>query len=47
MAVLCTQVNDDELWRAIANNTNALSDLIEKQIQIDAGLGAPDLEPTC
>lgn len=42
--MLCTQVNDDELWSAIANNTNALSDLIEKQVQFDAGLGAPDLD---
>jgi hypothetical protein len=35
-------LTDDELWRAITNNTNALSILIEKQLELDAGLGAPD-----
>jgi hypothetical protein len=32
-------LNDDELWRAIAENTNALSALIEKQFEWDAELG--------
>ena len=30
------QLTDDELWREIANNTNALSALIEKQSELDA-----------
>ena len=32
-------LTDDELWRAIADNTNALSALIEKQCEWDAELG--------
>jgi hypothetical protein len=31
VAVQSIQLTDDELWRAIANNTNALSAFIEKQ----------------
>ena len=34
-------LTDDELWRAIADNTNALSALIEKQCEWDAELGEP------
>ena len=34
-------LTDDELWRAIADNTNALSALIEKQREWDAELGVP------
>ena len=34
-------LTDDELWRAIADNTNALSALIEKQCGWDAELEAP------
>ena len=34
-------LTDDELWRAITNNTNALSALIEKQCEWDEELGAP------
>jgi hypothetical protein len=33
--------SDDELWRAIADNTNALSALVEKQCEWDAELAAP------
>ena len=33
------RLTDDELWRAIADNTNALSALIEKQCEWDAELG--------
>ena len=32
-------LTDDELWRAIADNTNALSALIEKQCEWDTELG--------
>ena len=35
------QMTDDELWRAIADNTNALSALIEMQREWDAELGVP------
>ena len=33
-------LTDDELWRAIADNTNALSTLIEKQCRWDTKLEA-------
>ena len=33
-------LTDDELWRAIADNTNAMSTLIEKQCEWDAELEA-------
>ena len=35
-------LTDDELWRAIADNTDALSTLIEKQSELDAGVGPSD-----
>ena len=35
-------LTDDELWRAITNNTNALSILVEQQSELDAGAGPPD-----
>ena len=35
------QLTDDELWRAIADNTNALSALIEKQCEWNAQSGVP------
>jgi len=35
-------LTDDELWRAITNNTNALSIIVEKQLELDTGLGVPD-----
>ena len=31
-------LTDDELWRAITATRNALSILIEKQLELDAGL---------
>ena len=34
-------LSDDELWRAIIENTNAVSALIYERIELDAGLGAP------
>ena len=37
-------LTDDELWYAITSNTNTLSILIEKQFELDAGLGAPDAD---
>ena len=35
-------LTDDDLWRAIVDNTDALSTLIEKQSERDAGLGSSD-----
>ena len=35
-------MTDEELWRAIAENTDAISVLIEQQFELDAGLGASD-----
>ena len=37
-----THLTDDDLWRAIANNTDAMSALIEEQIELEAELGASD-----
>ena len=37
-----THLTDDDLWRAIANNTDAMSALIEEQIVLEAELGASD-----
>jgi hypothetical protein len=37
-----SQLTDDALWRAIADNTAAMSVLIEKQFELDAEAGAPD-----
>lgn len=37
-------LTDDELWGAIASNTNALSILIKKQFELGAGLGARDAD---
>jgi len=37
-----SQLTDDALWRVIADNTAAMSVLIEKQFELDAEAGAPD-----
>jgi hypothetical protein len=37
-----SQLTDDDLWRVIADNTDAMSVLIEKQFELDAEAGAPD-----
>ena len=37
-----SQLTDDELLLAMASNTNSFSALIEKQYELDAGVGAPD-----
>ena len=39
-------LTDDELWCAIADNTNALSALIEQQCKWDAELEAPAIVDT-
>jgi hypothetical protein len=46
VAVRTSHLTDDELWRAIADNTNALSALIEKQCGWDAELEAPAIVDT-
>jgi hypothetical protein len=42
VAVRSSYLTDDELLLAIASNTNSFSALIEKQFELDAGLGVPD-----
>ena len=37
-----SQLTDDDLWRVIADNTDAMSVLIEKQFALDAQAGTPD-----
>jgi predicted secreted protein len=32
---------DDELWRAIADNTDAMSALVHEQVEFEADVGAP------
>ena len=34
-----SHLTDDDLWRAIAENTDAMSIVIEKQIELDLGIG--------
>ena len=34
-----THLTDDDLWRSIANNTDAMSALIEEQIELNTQLG--------
>jgi hypothetical protein len=38
----CVSLTDDELWRVIAENTNAMSRLVHQQLELDAYLGAND-----
>jgi hypothetical protein len=33
----CVNLTDDELWRRIAQNTNAMSALVYRRIELDAG----------
>jgi hypothetical protein len=40
--VRSANLTDDDLWRVIADNTDAMSVLIEKQFELDAEAGAPD-----
>ena len=37
-----SHLTDDDLWRAIANNTDAMSALIEEQNELDAKWGPSD-----
>jgi hypothetical protein len=37
-------LSDDELWRAIAQNTNAMSALVHQQLELDAAVnGSSDV----
>ena len=36
----CVNLTDDELWRAIAENTNALSLIVEQRHELDAAIAA-------
>jgi hypothetical protein len=36
-----SNLTDDELWRAIAENTDVMSALVHQQFELDAGFGAP------
>jgi hypothetical protein len=36
----CAELTDDELWRAIAENTNALSLVAEQRQELDAAIAA-------
>ena len=38
----CVNLTDDELWRAIAENTNAMSRLVHQQLKLDAYISASD-----
>jgi len=40
--VHCVDLTDDELWRAIAENTNAMSELVFRQLEFDAKIGEVD-----
>ena len=37
-----SHLTDDDLWRVIADNTDAMSVLIEKQFALDAEAATPD-----
>ena len=38
----CVDLTDDELWRAIAENTNAMADAIHQQFELDWKVGEAD-----
>jgi hypothetical protein len=40
--VRSADLTDDDLWRVIADNTDAMSVLIEEQFELDAQARAPD-----
>jgi len=40
MAVQCVDLSDDELWRAIAQNTEAMSELLFQRAELDAELSS-------
>lgn len=40
----CVNLTDDELWRAIAQNTEEMSLLVEHQLALEADIGADELD---
>jgi hypothetical protein len=38
----CIKLTNDELWRAIAQNTEAMSSLLHQESELNAGLGDSD-----
>ncbi len=44
MYVQCVNLTDDELWRAIAVNTNALSLLVERRLELSEVAASNDPE---
>ena len=42
----CVNLTDDELWQAIAENTQALSVMVAQQHELDAAIAASD-DPAC
>jgi hypothetical protein len=38
----CINLTDDELWRVIAENTNAMSRLVHQQLELNSYIGAND-----
>ena len=42
----CVNLTDDELWRAIAENTHAFSQVAEQRHELDAAIAASD-DPAC
>jgi hypothetical protein len=36
-------LTDEQLWRAIAENTNEMSDLVDQQFELATANGAPDI----
>jgi hypothetical protein len=42
----CVNLTDDELWQAIAENTQALSAMVAQRHELDAAIAASD-DPAC
>jgi hypothetical protein len=40
--VQCVNLTDDELWRAIAANTGAMSELLDQRGELDAEISSMD-----
>jgi hypothetical protein len=38
--VQCVNLTDDELWRAIAANTDAMSELLYQRVELDAEISS-------
>jgi len=39
----CVNLTDDQLWQAIARNTNVMSALVHRRIELDAGNARDDI----